>query len=315
MVPIMFFRKGWSISSGIHKRSAKSDKGNHMSKAQLLNTLPNNFVMKSDSLYCCRTGKGIMNVNDPAVSGNIPAVLAKLISNGDMEMRSYPGSFQLPIAKVPEGTAMYKWGQRQKNGPYKQLAGYFVSAHNVEVLKSVGLECKVVTHYLPNIIDIPTKPEPTEEPVVDSEYLFGGTPKVSKPAVKPANKPAKRPAKKPSAVDPLWPNAGERFMGYRSRVKAAFDLSNEDAIKVASALNDKYKAGNMEYSPVQIANAILNADLKPAIEVPAPPKERTERVFTNILRVHANVLETFLKESGGQVIATHDETNEATVTW
>ena len=282
-----------------------------MSKAQTVDNLPNNFVMRSDSLYCCRTGKGIMNVNSKGVSGNIPAILAKLISNGEMEMRSYPGSFQLPMDKVTAGTVLFRWGRRQKNGPYKQLAGDFVSAHNVKVLESLGLQCKVETRYTPNIVDIPTKPEPTKEPVVDSEYLFGSAPEVSKGDVgvlandlkammepEPTDegnlgilaycKPREKQA--PETIDPLllWPASDTEvgvkggFMKYKSRLQATLDLSNDDAIRVVKRVWELYKLGDLSRSPYEIANAMVNEPVskpankpvdKPAIEMPAPPTE------------------------------------------
>ena len=263
-----------------------------MSKAQTVDTLPNNFVMRSDSLYCCRTGNGILNVNSKGVSGNIPAILAKLISNGEMEMRSYPGSFQLPMDKVTAGTVLFRWGRRQKNGPYVQLAGYSVSAHNVAVLASIGLECKVQTRYTPNIVDIPTKPEPTKEPVVDSEYLFGFTPEASEwieahqPVVADAVSAFMEPdtpANKPTAkTDSLWPTdevkAKGGFMKYKSRLKGALDLSNDDAIRVSKRVWDLYKSGDLSRSPLEIANVMLNEPVKvtankPAIKMPAPPTE------------------------------------------
>ena len=335
---------GW-FSVGIQQQPAKTGKGKDMSKAQTVDTLPNNFVMRSDSLYCCRTGKGIMNVNHPNVSGNIPAILAKLISNGEMEMRSYPGSFQLPMDKVTAGTVLFRWGRRQKNGPYVQLAGYSVSVHNVAVLASIGLECKVQTQYTPNIVDIPTKPEPTKEPVVDSEYLFGSAPEVSKGDVsvlandlqammepdtpdeanlglmaycKPQNKQA------PDTIDPLllWPADTEvgvkgGFMKYRTRLKEALDLSNDDAIRVSKRVWEKYKSGDLSRPPVEIANAMLNEPVskpankpvdKPAIEMPAPPTEGG-----TVIRIPCEALANLVSTMGATVLAVHTDTKQYTV--
>ena len=280
-----------------------------MSKAQTIDNLPNNFVMRSDSLYCCRTGKGIMNVNSKGVSGNIPAILAELIGNGEVEMRSYPGSFQLTMEhpKVQNASVLLRWGRRQKNGPYVQLAGYSVSVHNVKVLESVGLQCKVETRYTPNIVDIPTKPEPTKEPVVDSEYLFGSAPEVSKGDVgvlandlKAMMEPdtadegnlglmayCKPDANKPTAkIDHLWPidelKAHGGYMKYKYRLQAALDLSEADSFRVVKRVWDLYKSGDLSRRPVEIANTMLNEPVKvtankpvskPAIEMPAPPTE------------------------------------------
>ena len=281
-----------------------------MSKAQLLDTLPNNFVMKSDTMYCCRTGEALLLGS--AVNADR---LTELQSNGELETFGYPGSIMLPREAVSDAAVQYRWGKRS-NGEYKPLAGYEISVHNVSVLESVGLVCKVSkqTVYTAVYTEAPSEPEPTKAPKVKTNGgpRFGGTPEVSKPANKPAKKPS---ALHPSlAAAPLWPNKGARFMQYRSRLKAAFDLSNEDAIKVAKAVNDKYKAGNMEYSPVQIANAILNANMKqpaakkPAIEMPAPPKERT-------IRVHADALKSFLNDTNGKVVAVHSDTQEYSVAY
>ena len=308
-----------------------------MSKAQTVDNLPNNFVMRSDSLYCCRTGKGIMNVNSKGVSGNIPAILAELIGNGEVEMRSYPGSFQLPMDKVPTGTVLFRWGRRQKNGPYVQLAGYSVSVHNVKVLESVGLQCKVETRYTPNIVDIPTKPEPTKEPVVDSEYLFGSAPEVSKGDVgvlandlkammepEPTDegnlgilaycKPREKQA--PETIDPLllWPASDTEvgvkggFMKYKSRLQATLDLSNDDAIRVVKRVWELYKLGDLSRSPYEIANAMVNEPVsKPANKPVSKPAAPTES--GTVVKVPFTKLKAFMDNMEGAVVVEVSDTD------
>ena len=294
--------------------------------------------MRSDSLYCCRTGKGLLNVNSKGVSGNIPAILAELTGNGEVEMRSYPGSFQLTMEhpKVQNASVLLRWGKRQKNGPYKQLAGYSVSAHNVKVLESVGLQCKVETRYTPNIVDIPTKPEPTKEPVVDSEYLFGSAPEVSKgdvgvltDAVNAFMEPD-TPADKPTAkIDALWPidelKAHGGYMKYKYRLQAALDLSEADAFRVVKRVWDLYKSGDLSRRPVEIANTMLNEPVKvtankpvskpankpvdkPAIEMPAPPTEGG-----TVIRIPCEALANLVSTMGAEVLAVHTDTKQYTV--
>ena len=297
-----------------------------MSKAQTIDNLPNNFVMRSDSLYCCRTGKGIMNVNSKGVSGNIPAILAELIGNGEVEMRSYPGRFQLTMEhpKVQNASVLLRWGRRQKNGPYVQLAGYSVSVHNVKVLESVGLQCKVETRYTPNIVDIPTKPEPTKEPVVDSEYLFGSAPEVSKgdvgvltDAVSAFMEPD-TPSDKPRAkIDHLWPidelKAHGGYMKYKYRLQAALDLSEADSFRVVKRVWDLYKSGDLSRRPVEIANTMLNEPVKvtankpvskPAIEMPAPPTEGG-----TVVKVPFTKLKAFMDNMEGAVVVEVSDTD------
>jgi hypothetical protein len=172
------------------------------------------------------------------------------------------------------------------------------------VLESVGLQCKVETRYTPNIVDIPTKPEPTKEPVVDSEYLFGSSPEVSKgdvgvlandlKAMMEPDTPDDKPRTNSNWYDALWPSNTEvgvkgGFMKYRTRLKEALDLSNDDAIRVSKRVWEKYKSGDKSRSPLEIANAMLNEPVKvtankpvskPAIEMPAPPAIEMRGVVT-----------------------------------
>jgi len=108
---------GW-FSVGIHKQPAKTGKGKDMSKAQAVDNLPNNFVMRSDSLYCCRTGEALLTGSDVNAD-----MLTKLQSSGELETFGYPGSIMLPREAVSDAAVQYRWGKRS-NGEYHRCEIY-----------------------------------------------------------------------------------------------------------------------------------------------------------------------------------------------